>query len=100
MVAFFSADIAPLDLLDVTEDVERRLGRKTKSIGGVYRDRPIDIDVLFYGDEIISSERLTVPHPRLHERDFVLRPLAEIAPALQHPVMGKSVSQLLQMLGD
>ena len=100
MVACFSADIAPLDLLDVTEDVERRLGRKTKSIGGVYRDRPIDIDVLFYGDEIISSERLTVPHPRLHERLFVLEPMVEIAPSFIHPLLGKSMAELKESLSS
>ena len=98
MVVCFSADIAPLDLLDITEDVERRLGRKIKSTGSVYRDRPIDIDLLFYGDEIISSERLTVPHPRLHERLFVLAPLAEISPALVHPLLGKSMYELKESL--
>ncbi len=100
MVACFSADISPLDLLDVTEDVERRLGRKTKSIGGVYSDRPMDIDILLFGNEIISSERLTVPHPRLHERLFVLRPLAEIAPSLVHPLLGKSMAELKESLSS
>ena len=101
IVALFTTTLSPVELLDATEDIERRLGRTIKSTAATgYSDRPMDIDILFYGDEIISTPRLTVPHPRLHERDFVLRPLAEIAPALQHPVMGKSVSQLLQMLGD
>lgn len=101
MVALFMTTLSPVELLDATEDIERRLGRTVKSTAATgYSDRPMDIDILFYGDEIISTPRLTVPHPRLHERDFVLRPLVEIAPGLQHPVMGKSVSQLLQLLDD
>ena len=101
MVALFTTTLSPVELLDATEDIERRLGRAVKSTAATgYSDRPMDIDILFYGDEIISTPRLTVPHPRLHERDFVLRPLAEISPGLQHPVMGKSVSQLLQLLDD
>lgn len=94
MVASFSTDVPPIELLHVIEDIERCLGRKTKSVGGVYSDRPIDIDILFYGDRIISTERLTVPHPRLHERLFVLAPLVEISPRLMHPLLGKSVLQL------
>ena len=100
MVACFSTDVPPMELLQITEEVERRLGRKTKSVGGVYSDRPIDIDVLFYGDEIISSERLTVPHPRLHERLFVLEPLAEIAPSFMHPLLGKSMAELKESLSS
>ena len=98
MVALFATEISPMELLNVTEDVERRLGRQTKSVDGVYSDRPMDIDILFYGDEIISTERLSVPHPRLHERLFVLAPLAEISPAFVHPLLGKSISELKNSL--
>ena len=98
MVALFETKLSPMELLNITEDVERRLGRQTKSVGGVYSDRPIDIDILFYGDEVISGERLTVPHPRLHERLFVLAPLSEISPALVHPLLGKSMYELKESL--
>ena len=95
MVALFSTDIPPMELLEITEGVERRLGRMKKTQrGGAYSDRPMDIDILIYGDRVIESERLTVPHPRMHERSFVLVPLAEIAPSLVHPTLGKSILEL------
>ncbi|MBQ2878962.1 MAG: 2-amino-4-hydroxy-6-hydroxymethyldihydropteridine diphosphokinase, partial [Bacteroidaceae bacterium] len=58
-------------------------------------DRIIDIDILLYDNAIIETPRLTIPHPRLHERQFVLQPLSTIAPALVHPKTGESISQLL-----
>ena len=95
MVALFSTDIPSMELLDITEGIERRLGRMKKTLrGGAYSDRPMDIDILLYGDRVIETERLTVPHPRMHERAFVLVPLAEIAPSLVHPVLGKSILEL------
>ena len=95
MVALFSTDIPSVELLDITEGIERRLGRMKKTLkGGAYSDRPMDIDILLYGDSVIDTERLTVPHPRMHERAFVLVPLAEIAPSLVHPVLGKSILEL------
>ena len=92
----FDTDLAPLELLDITESIERGLGRTQKSNNGHYRDRIIDIDILLYGDNIIVSDRLTIPHPLMHKRDFVLEPLAEIAPETQHPVLHKSIKQLME----
>ncbi len=87
--------LAPLPLLDVTQAIEQTLGRTTKSSSGIYSDRPIDIDLLFYNDLVMESERLTLPHPLLHKRLFVLEPLAEIAPMLVHPLLQCNVQDLL-----
>ncbi len=71
--------LSPLELLDATQDIEKRLGRVGKtSDDGAYHDRVIDIDILLYDDEHISNGRLTIPHPFMHERDFVMKPLEEI----------------------
>ena len=99
-VVAFDTHLSPIELLNATEEIERRLGRTKKSIGGQYSDRTIDIDILFYGNKVIKSERLTVPHPLLHLRNFVLQPLYEIAPQLTHPAMGRTISELLALLPE
>lgn len=72
----------PLELLDIIQHIEKKLGRdnKSKIINGIpeYHDRTIDIDILTYGNEIIESERLTIPHPKMRERDFIMNPLREL----------------------
>ena len=78
LCASFETTLSPLDLLHVTQSVEKQLGRNEKSINNVYHDRVIDIDILLYGDMTISIPELTIPHPKMHERDFVTIPLAEI----------------------
>ena len=98
--AAFETELQPTELLDTTESIERELGRTVKSQGGNYSDRIIDIDILIYGDEIIETERLTIPHPLMHKRDFVLQPLAEIAPDVVHPVLDKSIILLLKELAQ
>jgi 2-amino-4-hydroxy-6-hydroxymethyldihydropteridine diphosphokinase len=87
--------LSPLELLTLTNGIESKLGRVS---GPPDSPRPIDIDILFYGEEVIETTRLTIPHPRLQERGFVLVPLADIAPDLVHPVSGKSIRELLAAL--
>ena len=86
------AEIGPQELLSLLLDIEQKMGRVRKERWG---PRVIDLDLLFYGDEVIKEQGLEAPHPRLHERRFVLAPLAEIAPGFVHPVIQKSVSELL-----
>jgi 2-amino-4-hydroxy-6-hydroxymethyldihydropteridine diphosphokinase len=86
-------------LLDVCEEIERELGRTTKSVNLNYSDRLIDIDILYFNNMQLATERLTLPHPRMHKRQFVLEPLAEIAPKLRHPITGMSTAKMLKELG-
>ena len=70
--------LSPLDLLKETQTIEREMGRTHKTVDGKYSDRIIDIDILLYGDAEINLPELVVPHPRMHERDFVMKPLEEV----------------------
>ena len=100
-----STDLLPLEVLDAVQAIERELGRNRaaeaveKARTGVnYTSRPIDIDILFYDDEVIDSERLTVPHPLMGEREFALVPLCEIMRQRRHPVTGRTVGEMLEEL--
>ena len=70
--------LSPLDLLKETQTIEREIGRTHKTVDGKYSDRIIDIDILLYGDAEINLPELVVPHPRMYERDFVMKPLEEV----------------------
>lgn len=91
--------LSPPDLLRVLLDTERALGRQ-RSPGTRWQPRSIDLDILLYGTEMISTVDLTVPHPGLPERAFVLMPLAEIAPDVRIPSEGESAANLLARLSE
>jgi len=94
-VVLVETSLSPFDLLAKTQEMERNMGRVTKSPNG-YSDRLIDIDILFYDNLIIDQPALKIPHPLIVERDFVLMPLVEIAPELVHPVFGEKMKDLIK----
>ncbi|WP_418992900.1 2-amino-4-hydroxy-6-hydroxymethyldihydropteridine diphosphokinase [Alistipes sp.] len=102
-----STDLSPLEVLDACQEIERELGRnraaeavEKASTGARYTARPIDIDIAFYDDEVLATERLTVPHPLLSEREFALVPLAEIMRSHRHPLTGQTVGEMLDALRE
>lgn len=93
LVVAVSTDLEPKSLLAATQRIEETLGRRR-----TFRNapRPIDIDLLLYDDVVVESQELVVPHPRMHERAFVLRPLLELAPEARHPVTGACLADHLR----
>lgn len=97
MVIHITTSLSPLKLLDVCQEIEHQLGRE-RSIR--FGPRTIDLDILLYNQENSDTERLVIPHPRMHERAFVLIPLAEIAPEESIPTLNRSVREQLVLLPE
>jgi 2-amino-4-hydroxy-6-hydroxymethyldihydropteridine diphosphokinase len=93
MVACAGTRLEPLDLLNTLKEIERVMGRKKTVRWG---PRLIDLDILFYDDLVLQRPGLEIPHPLIVEREFVLRPLNEIAPDMKHPVTGQSIRMIFQ----
>ncbi len=92
-VCVLQTSLTPSELLHRLKEIEERMGRRP---GFRYAPRVIDLDILLWGSETIKSRDLEIPHPRMHLREFVLRPLSELDPDLVHPVLKNTIGQLLE----
>jgi 2-amino-4-hydroxy-6-hydroxymethyldihydropteridine diphosphokinase len=96
-VAEFATKLSPLQLLKRIQDVEKTLGRKREIVNG---PRTIDIDILLFGDVVMKTAELTIPHPRYRERRFVLEPLLDLNPALKDPETRQPIAAMLEAVRE
>lgn len=101
-VLVVETDLSPHNLLQTINDIEKSMGRmrnkgfRDRRPNRIYSSRTMDIDILFYDDISMSDERLTIPHPLIRERRFVLAPLAAVMPDYVHPTYGRSIAELFE----
>lgn len=95
MVVEAKTSLDPRRLLDALKDIEKRMGRVWSE---KYGPRLIDLDIILFDDLVLNEPDLKIPHPHMHERDFVMRPLREIAPEVVHPVLGKRITELFSQI--
>ncbi len=93
-VAVFETEKTPRESLVICNEIEALLGRRRNPNALTYENRPIDIDILFYENEIVDEADLKIPHPLISQRDFVLIPLKELMPNFVHPVLNKAIKEL------
>lgn len=98
-VVWIKSQLSPTQILKSALDIEKKMGRQRKD-SKKYTSRPIDIDILFIEDQTINSEKLVIPHPGIPDRRFVLKPLCDVNPKLLHPVLNKTIAQLLEETPD
>ncbi len=99
-VLYISTPFTPVELLKTTQLIENKLGRTRDLKAKRYSSRNIDIDILYYNDDIIELDHLKIPHPQIQNRRFTLLPLVEISPGFIHPIFQKSNDELLDLCND
>ena len=98
LVVKIETSLGPHALLNKIQGIEKAVGRKANTVR--FGPRVIDLDIVLFGDRVIQTEKLEVPHPRMHKRRFVLKPICDIEPSMVHPVLGKDMLSLLESLQD
>ena len=97
-VVQIETSMEPFDLLDLLGNIEKAVGRVQNPIR--FGPRVLDMDIILYADHVIETDRLTIPHPRMHKRRFVLQPICDIDATIKHPIFGQDMRMLLDRLGD
>ncbi len=98
LVVKINTSLGPFELLDEIQGIQAAVGRKTNSIR--FGPRVLDLDIIFFNDQVIRTDTLEIPHPRMHKRRFVLKPICDIEPSMVHPLLGKDMRSLLNRLKD
>ena len=98
LVVKIKTSLNPFDLLDEMQGIEKAVGRKTSTVR--FGPRVLDLDIIFFDDQVIQTDTLEIPHPRMHKRRFVLKPICDIEPFMMHPLLGKDMRSLLTILQD
>ena len=98
LVVKIKTTLDPFDLLAKIQDVQKAIGRKADTLR--FGPRVLDLDIIFFDDQVIQTDLLEIPHPRMHKRRFVLKPICDIEPSMMHPVLRKDMRSLLGDLKD
>ena len=99
-VVVINTQLSPDELMQTLLEIEKELGRDRNTHQNGYVSRPMDLDILYFGNQIVDTQMVTVPHPRLHQRRFTLLPLCDVAPDYVHPIMNKTNRKLLEECVD
>ena len=98
LVLKIETTLDPFELLERIQGIEKAVGRKANTVR--FGPRVLDLDIIFFDDQVIQTDTLKIPHPRMHKRRFVLKPICDIEPSMVHPLLGKDMRSLLGSLKD